>query len=58
MHIEKIVFDLKTLKRHLGGAPSLLGDERMKDFDDYAHAMAECLLPGDEIAAVQVFHFI
>ncbi len=57
MHIEKIVFDLKTLKRRLG-QPTLLGDERMEDFDDYAHVMAECLLPDDEIAAVQVYHFI
>jgi hypothetical protein len=57
MHIQKIVFDLKTLKRRLG-EPILLGDERMENFDDYAHAMAECLLPGDEIAAVQVYHFI
>jgi hypothetical protein len=30
----------------------------MKDFDDYATSMAECLLPDDQIAAVQVYHFI
>jgi hypothetical protein len=53
----KMVFDLKLLKRRLG-PPILLGDERMEDFDDYALAMAECLLPGDEIAAVLVYHYI
>ena len=57
MNLDKLVFDLKLLKRRLG-EPILLGDERMEDFDDYALAMAECLLPGDEVAAVQVYHFI
>ena len=57
MDINKIVFDLKTLKRRLA-SPVLLGDERMEDFDDYAASIAECLLPGDEVAAVQVYHFV
>jgi hypothetical protein len=57
MNLNKIVFDLKLLKRRLG-QPMLLGDERMEDFDDYARAIAECLLPGDEVAAVQVYHFV
>jgi hypothetical protein len=35
MNLDKIVFDLKLLKRRLA-EPVLLGDERMEDFDDYA----------------------
>jgi hypothetical protein len=50
-------FDLARMKRLLGG-PVLLGAEKMEDFDEFAHAMAASLDPGDMAAQALVYHYV
>ena len=50
-------FDLERMKR-LFGTPVLIGDETMRDFDEFARDMAASLEPGDAAAHSLTYQYI
>jgi hypothetical protein len=50
-------FDLARMKRLLG-TPTLLGDEKIEHFDEFALAVATALDPGDMAAHVLVYQYV